>query len=83
MTLWILFCRMTRDVDTLFAFYARDRHHVELKADEILKIRPVTYQYLCQNCSVPLLLATHCCYRMLNYFYRNIIIDLGLPYLRW
>jgi hypothetical protein len=36
MTLWILFCRMTKDVDTLFTFYARDRHHAELKAEEIL-----------------------------------------------
>jgi hypothetical protein len=36
MTLWILFCRMTKDVDTLLTFYARDRHHVELKAEEIL-----------------------------------------------
>jgi len=36
MTLWILFCHMTKDVDTLFTFYARDRHHAELKAEEIL-----------------------------------------------
>ncbi len=36
MTLWILFCRMTNEVDTLFTFYARDRHHAEMKAEEIL-----------------------------------------------
>ncbi len=36
MTLWILFCRMNKDMDTLFTFYARDRHHAELKAEEIL-----------------------------------------------
>ena len=35
MTLWILFCRVTKDVDTLFTFYAKDRHHAELKAEEI------------------------------------------------
>ncbi len=23
MTLWILFCRMSKDVDTLFTFYAK------------------------------------------------------------
>lgn len=33
MTLWILFCRMSKDVDTLFTFYAKDRHHAELKAE--------------------------------------------------
>ncbi len=27
---------MTNEVDTLFTFYARDRHHAELKAEEIL-----------------------------------------------
>lgn len=36
MMLWILFCRMTKDVDTLFTFYAKDHHHAELKAEEIL-----------------------------------------------
>ncbi len=36
MTLWILFCRLSKDADTLFTFYARDRHHAELKAEEIL-----------------------------------------------
>jgi len=38
MTLWILFCRITTGVDTLFTFYARDRHHAELKAEEILDL---------------------------------------------
>jgi len=38
MTLWILFCRMSRDMDTLVPFYARDRHHAELKAEEILDL---------------------------------------------
>jgi hypothetical protein len=36
MTLWILFCRMSKDIDTLFTFYAKDRHHAELKAEELL-----------------------------------------------
>jgi hypothetical protein len=36
MTLWILFCRVNKDVDTLFTFYAKDCHHAELKAEEIL-----------------------------------------------
>ncbi len=36
MTLWILFCRMTRDVDTLFTFYAKNRYYAERKAEEIL-----------------------------------------------
>ena len=35
---WILFCRMTKDVDTLFTFYAKERHHAELKAEEILNL---------------------------------------------
>lgn len=38
MMLWILFCRMTKDVGTLFTFYAKDRHHAELKAEEILNL---------------------------------------------
>lgn len=38
MTLWILFCHMSRDIDTLVPFYARDRHHAELKAEEILDL---------------------------------------------
>ncbi len=38
MTLWILFCRMTKDVDTLFTFYAKNRYHAELKAEEILDL---------------------------------------------
>ena len=37
MTLWILFCRMSKDVDTLFPFYARDREQAERKAEETLK----------------------------------------------
>ena len=36
MTLWILFCRVTKDVDTLFPFYAKDREDAERKAEEIL-----------------------------------------------
>ena len=36
MTLWILFCRVTKDVDTLFPFYARDREDAERQAEEIL-----------------------------------------------
>jgi hypothetical protein len=35
MTLWILFCRMSKDVDTLFTFYARDHEDAERKAGEI------------------------------------------------
>jgi hypothetical protein len=38
MTLWILFCRMTKDVDMLFTFYARDCEHAELKAEEKLDL---------------------------------------------
>ncbi len=37
MTLWILFCRMSKHVDTLFTFYARDHQHAEMKAAEILE----------------------------------------------
>lgn len=40
MTLWILFCRMTKDVDTLFTFYASDQEQAEQKAEEILKQYP-------------------------------------------
>ncbi len=36
MTLWILFCRMSKDVDTLFPFYARDREDAERKTAAIL-----------------------------------------------
>ncbi len=36
MTLWILFCRMTKDVDTFFTFYAKNRNSAERKAEEIL-----------------------------------------------
>jgi hypothetical protein len=37
MTLWILFCRVTEKVDTLFPFYAHDREHAARKAEELLK----------------------------------------------
>ena len=37
MTLWILFCRMTEQMDTLFAFYAKDQEQAEQKAQEILR----------------------------------------------
>ncbi len=37
MTLWILFCRMSKDVDTLFTFYAKDREQAEQKAAAILQ----------------------------------------------
>jgi hypothetical protein len=40
MTLWILFCRMTKDVDTLFTFYACDCEDAERKAGEILQEYP-------------------------------------------
>ena len=31
---------MSKDVDTLFPFYARDREHAEQKAEELLKEHP-------------------------------------------
>jgi hypothetical protein len=37
MTLWILFCRMSKDVDTLFTFYAKDREQAEQKAEAMLQ----------------------------------------------
>ncbi len=37
MTLWILFCRMSKDTDTLFPFYAKDREQAEQKAEAILQ----------------------------------------------
>lgn len=40
MTLWILFCRMSKDTDTLFTFYARDREHAEQQAIAILAEYP-------------------------------------------
>lgn len=40
MTLWIVFCRMTKEVDILFTFYARDCEHAEQKAKELLQERP-------------------------------------------
>ena len=36
MTLWILFCRMPNEVDTLFTFYARDGDDAERQARELL-----------------------------------------------
>jgi hypothetical protein len=35
-TLWILSCRMSKDMDILFAFYARDRDDAEQHARKIL-----------------------------------------------
>lgn len=40
MNLWILFCRVNKDVDTLFPFYARDREEAEWKAGELLEEYP-------------------------------------------
>jgi hypothetical protein len=40
MTLWILFCRMSKDVNTLFPFYAKDSEHAEWKAEELLREHP-------------------------------------------
>ena len=40
MTLWILSCRMSKNIDTLFPFYARDREHAEEQAEKILKEHP-------------------------------------------
>jgi hypothetical protein len=40
MTLWILFCRMSKDVDMLFTFYARDHEDAERKAEEIRQEYP-------------------------------------------
>ena len=37
MTLWILSCRMSKNMDTLFAFYAKDQEQAEQKAQEILR----------------------------------------------
>jgi hypothetical protein len=37
MTLWILFCHMRNNVDTLFSFYAKNRYYAERKAEEILE----------------------------------------------
>ncbi len=40
MTLWIQFCRVNAQVDTLFPFYAKDREQVERKAAELLQEYP-------------------------------------------
>ena len=37
MTLWILFCRMTEEMDTLFPFYAKDQEQAEQQARKIVK----------------------------------------------
>jgi hypothetical protein len=37
MTLWILSCKMTKDMDILFAFYARNNDDAEQQARKILK----------------------------------------------
>ena len=37
MTLWILSCRMSKNMNILFAFYASDQDDAERKAREILK----------------------------------------------
>lgn len=37
MTLWILFCRMSKEVDALFTFYAKDREDAERKVEDILR----------------------------------------------
>lgn len=37
MTLWILFCRMTKDADILFPFYASDREQAEQQARKIVE----------------------------------------------
>jgi hypothetical protein len=40
MTLWILFCRMSKNVDTLFTFYARDHEDAERETEKILAEHP-------------------------------------------
>ena len=37
MTLWILSCKMTKDMDILFAFYACNNDDAEQQARKILK----------------------------------------------
>lgn len=37
MTLWILSCRMSENMDILFAFYASDQEQAEQHARKILK----------------------------------------------
>ena len=37
MTLWILFCRMSENVDILYAFYASDQRQAEQQARKIQK----------------------------------------------
>ena len=38
--LWILSCRISKEVNTLFPFYARDRESAERKVEEILREYP-------------------------------------------
>jgi hypothetical protein len=40
MTLWILFCRMSKGMDILFTFYASDQEQAEQLTREILKEHP-------------------------------------------
>ncbi len=40
MTLWILFCKMSKEMDILFAFYANDRADAEQHARKILREQP-------------------------------------------
>ena len=44
MTLWKLFCNMTKDVDTLFTFNAKDREHAVdfIQGDSYVKTEPKT-----------------------------------------
>ena len=37
MTLWILSCRMSENMDILFAFYAKDQQQAEQQSQKILK----------------------------------------------
>lgn len=37
MTLWILFCRMSKEMNTLFAFYANNLDDAEQQAGKILQ----------------------------------------------
>jgi len=37
MILWVLFCRMSRDGDILYPFYAKDQEDAEQKAEKILQ----------------------------------------------
>lgn len=41
-TLWILFCRMQSEMDTLFTFYACDRDDAEQQAREVSQHIPMS-----------------------------------------